>query len=231
MALIVHKYGGTSMGSVERIKNVAARVAKWHKAGHKMVVVPSAMSGETNRLLGLAKAIAPQPSPRELDLIAATGEQVSVGLLAIALQEEGVDAISYAGWQVPIETDSAFTKARISSIDDKRVMADLDAGRVVVITGFQASIPTATSRRSAAAVPTRRPWRWPRRSRPRNASFIPTSTVCTRPIRAWSTMRAGLTASHSKRCWKWPASVRKCCRSVRWSSRANTRSRHACCRA
>jgi aspartate kinase len=141
MALIVHKYGGTSMGSVERIKNVAARVAKWHKAGHKMVVVPSAMSGETNRLLGLAKAITPNPSPRELDLIAATGEQVSVGLLAIALQEAGVDAISYAGWQVPIATDSAFTKARISSIDDKRVMADLDAGRVVVITGFQGIDP------------------------------------------------------------------------------------------
>src|SRR6201985_95843 len=141
MALIVHKYGGTSMGSVERIKNVAARVAKWHKAGHKMVVVPSAMSGETNRLLGLAKEIAAQPSPRELDLIAATGEQVSVGLLAIALQEAGVDAVSYAGWQVPIATDSAFTKARISSIDDKRVLADLEAGKVVVITGFQGIDP------------------------------------------------------------------------------------------
>lgn len=141
MALIVHKYGGTSMGSVERIKNVAKRVAKWHKAGHKMVVVPSAMSGETNRLLGLAKEISAQPDPRELDAIAATGEQVSVGLLAIALKEAGVDAVSYAGWQVPIKTDSAFTKARISEIDDKSVMADLDAGRVVVITGFQGIDP------------------------------------------------------------------------------------------
>ncbi|MCI3204694.1 MULTISPECIES: aspartate kinase [Pandoraea] len=141
MALIVHKYGGTSMGSVERIKNVAKRVAKWHKAGHKMVVVPSAMSGETNRLLGLAKEISANPDPRELDAIAATGEQVSVGLLAMALKEAGVDAVSYAGWQVPIKTDSAFTKARISEIDDKRVMADLDAGRVVVITGFQGIDP------------------------------------------------------------------------------------------
>ncbi|WP_374623934.1 aspartate kinase [Pandoraea sp.] len=141
MALIVHKYGGTSMGSVERIKNVAKRVAKWHKAGHKMVVVPSAMSGETNRLLGLAKEISAQPDPRELDAIAATGEQVSVGLLAMALKEAGVDAVSYAGWQVPIKTDSAFTKARISEIDDSRVMADLDAGRVVVITGFQGIDP------------------------------------------------------------------------------------------
>jgi len=141
MALIVHKYGGTSMGSVERIKNVARRVAKWHKAGHRLVVVPSAMSGETNRLLGLAKEITPQPNPRELDVIAATGEQVSVGLLSIALQELGIDAVSYAGWQVPIRTDNAYTKARIASIDDQRVNSDLDAGKVVVITGFQGVDP------------------------------------------------------------------------------------------
>ncbi len=141
MALIVHKYGGTSMGSVERIQNVAKRVAKWHKAGHRMVVVPSAMSGETNRLLGLAKGLSAQPSPRELDMIAATGEQVSSGLLAIALQEAGVDAVSYAGWQVPVRTDSAFTKARISEIDGARVLQDLDAGKVVVITGFQGIDP------------------------------------------------------------------------------------------
>jgi aspartate kinase len=141
MSLTVHKYGGTSMGSPERIRNVAKRVAKWARAGHQMVVVPSAMSGETNRLLGLAKEVAPDvTSPqalRELDAIAATGEQVSVGLLALALQAEGMDAISYAGWQVPIETDSAYTKARIRRIDDQRVRADLAAGKVVVITGFQ----------------------------------------------------------------------------------------------
>ncbi|WP_460902314.1 aspartate kinase [Paraburkholderia jirisanensis] len=141
MALIVHKYGGTSMGSVERIKNVAKRVAKWHKAGHQMVVVPSAMSGETNRLLGLAKELAAQPNPRELDMIASTGEQVSVGLLSIALQDAGVDAVSYTGWQVPVKTDSAFTKARISDIDGERVLRDLDAGKVVVITGFQGIDP------------------------------------------------------------------------------------------
>jgi aspartate kinase len=136
-SLIVHKYGGTSMGSVERIQNVAQRVAKWHKAGHKMVVVPSAMSGETNRLIGLATALQAQPDPRELDMICATGEQVSVGLLAIALKAIGIDAVSYTGWQVPVKTDSAYTKARIESIDDKRVLADLEAGRVVIITGFQ----------------------------------------------------------------------------------------------
>jgi len=137
MALFVHKYGGTSMGSTERIKNVARRVAKWHDAGHQIVVVPSAMSGETNRLLALAKEITGQPDPRELDMLASTGEQASVALLAIALQSVGKQAVSYAGWQVPIVTDNAYTKARIQSIDDTRVRKDLDAGRIVIITGFQ----------------------------------------------------------------------------------------------
>jgi aspartate kinase len=145
MALIVHKYGGTSMGSTERIRNVAKRVAKWHRAGHQMVVVPSAMSGETNRLLALAKELAPaQPGTaysRELDALAATGEQASSALLAVALQAEGIDAVSYAGWQVPIKTNSAFTKARIESIDDVRVRADLNAGKVVIVTGFQGVDP------------------------------------------------------------------------------------------
>jgi len=129
------------MGSTERIQNVAKRVAKWARAGHQMVVVPSAMSGETNRLLGLAKELAPQKTEsayyRELDMLAATGEQASSALLAIALQAEGVESVSYAGWQVAVKTNSAFTKARIESIDDKRVRADLAAGKVVVITGFQ----------------------------------------------------------------------------------------------
>ena len=141
MALIVHKYGGTSMGSTERIRNVAKRVAKWARAGHQMVVVPSAMSGETNRLLGLAKELAPAKSDeaygRELDALAATGEQASSALLAIALQAEGMQAVSYAGWQVTIKTNNAYTKARIESIDDEKVRADLDAGKVVIITGFQ----------------------------------------------------------------------------------------------
>ena len=137
MALIVHKYGGTSMGSVERIKNVAKRVAKWHRAGHQVVVVPSAMSGETNRLLGLAKELSSDADPRELDMIASTGEQVSSGLLALALQAEGIAATSYAGWQVPVRTNSAHTKARIESIDAERILGELNAGKVLVITGFQ----------------------------------------------------------------------------------------------
>ena len=129
------------MGSTERIRNVAKRVAKWARAGHQMVVVPSAMSGETNRLLGLAKELS-LSSPgdthsRELDALAATGEQASSALLAIALQAEGMPSVSYAGWQVAIKTNSAHTKARIESIDSKKVHADLDAGKVVIITGFQ----------------------------------------------------------------------------------------------
>ena len=106
MALIVHKYGGTSMGSPQRIRNVAHRVAKWRKAGHQMVVVVSAMSGETNRLLALAKEVSPHPDPRELDVVATTGEQVSIGLLAMALKDLGVDAVSLTGWQVGVFTDN-----------------------------------------------------------------------------------------------------------------------------
>ena len=145
MSLIVHKYGGTSMGSPERIRSVAKRVAKWARAGHRMVVVPSAMSGETNRLLELAKQLAPERTTteamRELDMIASTGEQVSVGLLALALQTEGLPAVSYSGWQVPVNTDTAYTKARIERIDDRRVRNDLAEGKVVVITGFQGVDP------------------------------------------------------------------------------------------
>lgn len=139
--LIVHKYGGTSMGSVERIQNVAKRVAKWHKAGHQVVVVPSAMAGETNRLLGLAKEINELADRRELDMLASTGEQASSALLAIALQTQGVAARSYTGWQVPVETDSSYTKARIKSINPDRIKADLADGKVVVVTGFQGIDP------------------------------------------------------------------------------------------
>ena len=141
MSLIVHKYGGTSMGSVERIQNVAKRVAKWHRAGHQVVVVPSAMAGETNRLLGLAKEINELADRRELDMLASTGEQASSALLAIALQTQGVAARSYTGWQVPVETDSSFTKARIKSINPERIKADLADGKVVVVTGFQGIDP------------------------------------------------------------------------------------------
>ncbi|MBU0500059.1 MAG: aspartate kinase [Gammaproteobacteria bacterium] len=137
MALLVQKYGGTSVGSVERIQSVAAKVKKAHDAGHQMLVVVSAMSGETNRLVDLAKAIQEPPNPRELDVLLSTGEQVTIALLAMALEKIGCPARSYTGPQVHILTDSAYNKARIQEIDDARVRADLDAGRVVVVAGFQ----------------------------------------------------------------------------------------------
>src|SRR5690242_21546316 len=125
MALIVQKFGGTSVGSIERIRNVARRVAKWKAAGHDLVVVPSAMSGETNRLIALAKEIQAEPDPRELDVVVSTGEQVTIGLLCMALLERGVSARSYTGRQVSILTDDSHTKARILKIDDERLRADL----------------------------------------------------------------------------------------------------------
>ena len=137
MALIVQKYGGTSVGSPERIRNVAKRVASWQAKGHQVVVVVSAMSGETNRLLALAKEVQAHPDARELDVIASTGEQVTIGLLSMALMDIGVKARSYTGGQVRILTDSAFTKARIVSIDEGNIRRDLDDDHVVVVAGFQ----------------------------------------------------------------------------------------------
>ena len=139
MALIVQKFGGTSVGSVERIEQVADKVKKFRDAGDDLVVVLSAMSGETNRLIDLAKAISgdQQPLPRELDVIVSTGEQVTIALLAMALNKRGVPAVSYTGSQVRILTDSAHTKARILQIDDQKIRTDLKAGRVVVVAGFQ----------------------------------------------------------------------------------------------
>ena len=137
MALIVQKYGGTSVGSIERIRNVAKRVARFHREGHQLVVVVSAMAGETNRLLALAREVSPNPDPREVDVVAATGEQVTIGLLAIALHDLGVKARSYTGAQVRILTDNAHGKARILEIDEARVRKDLANGTVVVVAGFQ----------------------------------------------------------------------------------------------
>jgi aspartate kinase len=137
MALIVQKYGGTSVGTIERIQNVAARVKRHRDAGDNVVVVVSAMSGETNRLIALAAEISDRPSPREMDVLVSTGEQVTIALLCLALQEIGCEARSYTGAQVHILTDSAHSKARIMDIDHARVCADIKAGRVVVVAGFQ----------------------------------------------------------------------------------------------
>ena len=137
MALIVQKYGGTSVGSAERIKNVAKRVAQTRAEGHDVVVVVSAMSGETNRLVALAHEMQEFPNPREMDVVLATGEQVTIGLLAMALKNIGVDAKSYTGWQVAVQTDNAHTKARIDHIDGDKIHADLKAGKIVIVAGFQ----------------------------------------------------------------------------------------------
>jgi aspartate kinase len=137
MALIVQKYGGTSVGSPERIKNVARRVAQWANRGHQLVVVVSAMAGETNRLIALAKEVQSSPDPRELDVMVSTGEQVTIALLAMALMDQGLKARSYTGAQVKILTDSAYTKARILSIEEQKMRADLDDGNVVIVAGFQ----------------------------------------------------------------------------------------------
>ena len=137
MALIVQKFGGTSVGTVERIEQVADKVKKFREAGNDLVIVLSAMSGETNRLIDLAKQISDHPLPRELDMIVSTGEQVTIGLLSMALNKRGVPAVSYTGSQVRILTDSSHTKARILKIDDQKIRADLKAGRVVVVAGFQ----------------------------------------------------------------------------------------------
>ena len=137
MALIVQKYGGTSVATTERIGNVARRVAKWKAEGHQLVIVLSAMSGETNRLIALARDIQPNPDPRELDMIVSTGEQVTIGLLAMALKELGLKARSYTGNQVRILTDNAHTKARILDIEEKAMRADLDNDTIVIVAGFQ----------------------------------------------------------------------------------------------
>jgi aspartate kinase len=137
MALIVQKYGGTSVGSPERIKNVARRVARWKAKGHQLVVVVSAMAGETNRLIALARELQAHPDPRELDVMVSTGEQVTIALLSMALMEMGLKARSYTGAQVRILTDSAYNKARIVSIDESRIRKDLDEDCIVVVAGFQ----------------------------------------------------------------------------------------------
>ena len=137
MALIVQKYGGTSVGTVDRIQAVAEKVAGFHKRGDQVVVVVSAMSGETNRLIELAKGVSDNPSPREMDVLVSTGEQVTIALLSMALQKQGINARSYTGSQIPLRTDSVHSKARIEEIDDKKVRADLNGGSVVVVAGFQ----------------------------------------------------------------------------------------------
>ncbi len=222
MALIVQKYGGTSVGTVERIQAVAEKVAGFHKQGDQVVVVVSAMSGETNRLIELANGVTDKPSPREMDVLVSTGEQVTIALLSMALQKQGLNARSYTGSQIPLRTDNAYSKARIEEIDDKKVRADLDGGSVVVVAGFQGvdgdgNITTlgrggsdTTAVALAAAL-----------KADELASIPPTPVWWITPV-AW-------TALPLRKCWRWRVRAPRSCRSVLWNSPANTMCRCVSC--
>src|SRR3989344_2242934 len=230
MALIVQKYGGTSVGSPERILAIAEKVKQRRAAGDDMVVVVSAMSGETDRLLKLAKSIDADPSPRELDVAVATGEQVTIALLAMALEKIGCPARSYTGSQVHILTDSAHGKARILRIDEKRIREDLKQGRVVVVAGFQGvdeagNITTlgrggsdTTGVALAAALKADECQIFPE-----GDGVSPTDRAsCPRPV--------DLTRSRPRKCSKWRRSVPRCCRFDRSSLPKSTRCRCVYCR-
>jgi aspartate kinase len=177
MSLLVQKYGGTSVGTVERIRHVAAKIGAARRAGNEVVVVVSAMAGETNRLVALAHEISEMPDEREKDVLLASGEQVSIALLTLALKEVGQPARSFLGHQVRIETDNAYGKARIRNIDSRKIVQSLQAGEVVVLCRLQGVDEDDISRRSGVAgrIPARLPWR--RSSMPRLARSIPTSKV------------------------------------------------------
>jgi aspartate kinase len=222
MALIVQKYGGTSVADCERIEHVARKIAATRDQGHDVVVVVSAMAGETDRLLGLAHRIMPRPSRRELDVLLATGEQVSIALLCIALGKHGIQARSFTAGQVCIRTDAAHTKARIESIDEAGLRAALAAGTVPVVAGFQGIDPDGnittlgrgggdtTAVGVAAAM-----------QADECRIYTDVDGVYTSDPRLVP-MPGACSASPSRRCWSWRARVSRCCRSVRWSSPANT---------
>lgn len=231
MALYVQKYGGTSVGSVERIEAVAEKVKGFRERGDDIVVVVSAMSGETNRLIGLSKEIQEQPDRREMDVLLSTGEQVTIALLAMALKKRGVAARSYTGGQVRILTDSAHTKARIQDIETGAIRADLEAGRVVIVAGFQGIDEYGNITTLGRGGPIPPVWPWRRRSRPMSARSTPMWMVSTPPTPAWYPPPNGWSTSPSRRCWRWPVWAPRSCRSVRWSLPASTRCRCGCCPA
>ena len=185
--LVVMKFGGTSVGTPERLRAVAARLAAAREKGRRVVAVLSAMGHTTDELLDLAHAVSPRPHPRELDMLVSVGERVSCALAAMALIDLGHDAVSLTGSQAGIVTDTVHGKAKIVEVRAKRIHEMLDRGRIVLVAGFQGvSTETTTSRPSAEAAPTRRPWPWRRRSAPTPARSTPTSTACLRPTRGSS---------------------------------------------
>jgi aspartate kinase len=198
VALIVQKYGGTSVGDPDRIRNVARRVVETVKAGHRVAVVVSAMSGQTDRLVALARDLGGEdPDPREYDQIVSTGEQITIALLAMAIQRLGQPARSFTGFQMGMRTDTAYTRARIESIDTEVLRQALDRGQVAVLAGFQ-GIDMAGN------------------------------VTCTRRIRASFRPRASSSASPTRRCSRWRAWARRCSRSARCASRCATACRCTC---
>ncbi len=187
------------MGTVERIKAVAEKVKRFRDDGHQIVVVVSAMSGETNRLIDLASQINEDPTPREMDMLVSTGEQVTISLLAMALHQLGVPATSYTGAQVGIRTDSAHTKARIQRIETDDLKEDLAEGQVVVVAGFQGVDEEGNTPPSVAAGRTLPAWRWPRPWAPTSARYTPTWTGSTPPTRGSAPRRSAWSASPSRR--------------------------------
>jgi len=217
MSLIVQKYGGTSVGSVEKIGKVADKVAALAKSGTQVVVAVSAMSGETNRLLALANEMSAKPSARELDVIVSTGEQVTIALLTMALLDRGCEARSYTGSQIRMVTDNVHGKARIKDIQCDNMRADLEAGRVVVVAGFQGvdeegnitTLGRGGSDTTAVAIAAAL------KADECQIYSIPMSMVFIRPTRGSSQKQESWIKSLLKKCWRWPAWVQKFCKFVR----------------
>jgi len=212
MASIVQKFGGTSVRDIERIKNAALRVKRESDAGHEVAVVVSAMAGVTNQLVDWVGETSRMHDAREYDVVVSSGEQVTAGLLALALQDIGVNARSWLGWQIPLRTDGVHGKARIVDIPTAELERRFTEGQVAVVAGFRALAPTTASPRSGAAAPIPQPSRSPRRCAPIAATSSPMSTVSIRAIRGSSRRHASSTRSLMKKCWKWPRRVRRCCR-------------------
>jgi aspartate kinase len=212
MARIVQKFGGTSVSDIDRIKNVARRVKREVDAGHEVAVIVSAMAGVTNQLVDYVNRISPMHDAREYDTVVASGEQVTCGLLALALQELGVGARSWLGWQIPVRTDDVHGKARIQEILTEEMEKRFRQGQVAVIAGFQGVSPNGRvttlgrggSDTSAVAV-----------AAPSGATSSPTSTASIRRTRGSSTGRESSTGSPTKKCSKWPPRAPRCCRPAR----------------
>ena len=230
MGRLVMKFGGTSVANIDRIRNVARHVKREVDAGHDVAVVVSAMAGKTNELVEWCREALAMHDAREYDAVVASGEQVTAGLLAIALQAIGIQARSWQGWQIPIRTSDAHASARILEIDGSELINRFRERRKSRWSPASRASPRkrGESPRSAAAVPTPRRWRSRPPSMPTAATSIPTSTASTPPTRGWCRRRGGSTRSPSRTCWNWRRKAPRCCRCARWNSAWCTTCRSSC---